>query len=512
VNEIIGEGLPNLLLRNVPPETSVPELELTQPAIYYGELTDEYVFVNSGTPEFDFPQGDANQFTQYQGKGGVALDSFFSKLLFSIRFGDGNVMLSPYITPETRVLFHRKIQDMVKLLAPFLLYDKDPYIVISEGKLYWIQDAYALTNRYPYSSPSSYTSQSFEFTEFNYIRNSVKVVIDAYEGTAVFYVTDPTDPIVQAYRGIFPALFKDFSTMPQGIRDHVRYPEELLNIQAHTYATFHMTDPQVFYTKEDVWTPALGQENDSTLPQEAYYTMMRLPGATSENFMLILPFTPRNRANMIAWMAGNSDSEDYGQVDVIRFPKQQLIYGPEQIEARIDQDEAISEQLTLWRGSGSDVIRGNLLTIPISNSVLYVEPLFLKATSGNSLPEMKRVIAVTGDRVGFAEDLDSALEAALTGISPPITDGGTSTPPPTPAPGQTPAPGGTPAIRNAAQLTQSALDHYERAQAALRDGDWTTYGREIEAMKRDLDALALVTGAATPVRLPTPATTLTPQP
>ncbi|HEX8220715.1 MAG TPA: UPF0182 family protein, partial [Chloroflexia bacterium] len=367
VNEIVGEGLPDLLVRDIPPRTDLPELRITRPEIYYGEEADEYVFVNSGTQEFDYPSGNENKLTRYAGKGGVAMDNFFTKLLFSVRFGDGNVMLSEYITPETRALFYRNIHDAVRELAPFLMYDHDPYLVIADGKLYWMQDAYTYSDRYPYSTPL-HTGVHPE--GFNYIRNSVKVVIDAYEGTATYYVADSADPLVQAYRRIFPQLFKDISEMPASLRSHVRYPEDLMNYQAEMYATFHMTDTQVFYTKEDVWNVPFGTQAETTAPLEAYYVNMQLPGDTEQGFMLILPFTPATKDNMIAWMAAKSDGDDYGEVEVIRYPKQQLIYGPKQIEARIDQDPLISQQLTLWNASGSKVIRGNLLTIPIGNSVL----------------------------------------------------------------------------------------------------------------------------------------------
>lgn len=498
VNEIEGEGLPKLLVKNIPPVSEVPELNITRPEIYYGEQSSEYVFVNSGTKEFDYPLGNDNQYTSYAGKGGVGLGDFFTKLLFAVRFGDGNVLLSDAITPQTRVLFHRKIQDAVRQLAPFLQYDHDPYLVIADGKFYWIQDAYTTSDRYPYSRPYN--------NGINYIRNSVKVVIDAYEGTATYYVTDSSDPIVQAYRGIFPQLFRDISQMPASIRSHVRYPEDIMDVQAQMYATFHMTDPRVFYTREDVWNVPVGTQTANSVPLEAYYINMQLPGETKQGFMLILPFTPNTKDNMIAWMAARSDGADYGTVDVIRYPKQQLVYGPRQIEARIDQDPLISQQLTLWNQSGSKVIRGNLLVIPIGNSVLYVEPLFLQATT-SSFPELKRVIAATGGRVGIGSNLNEALDVAFN-IAPGQvigagtgSTGGNTTPSGTPLPGTTPQSGsstGTPA-----QLTQSARDHYDRAQAALKGGDWTTYGREINAMKADLDALAAQLGILTPV-MPTP--------
>lgn len=496
VNEIVGEGLPNLLVKDIPPQTTLPELTITRPEIYYGEETNEYVFVNSGTEEFDYPSGNENKLTRYAGKGGVAMDNFFTKLMFSVRFGDGNVMLSEYITPETRALFHRNIHDAVRQLAPFLMYDGDPYILIADGKLYWMQDAYTYSDRYPYSTPHP--------LGFNYIRNSVKVVIDAYEGTVTYYVADAADPLVQAYRRIFPQLFRDISEMPASVRSHVRYPEDLMNYQAEMYATFHMTDTQVFYSKEDVWNVPFGTQAETSAALEAYYVNMQLPGDDKQGFMLILPFTPATKDNMIAWMAAKSDGDDYGEVEVIRYPKQSLVYGPKQVEARIDQDPLISQQMTLWNASGSRVIRGNLLTIPIGNSVLYVEPLFLQASASN-FPELKRVIAATGNRVGIGADLNEALQVAFNlapGTVIGADDGGA---PPTPVPGRTPQAGPSPGAETPAELTQSARDHYDRAQQALREGDWTTYGEEIDAMKADLDRLAELLGVSTPA--PTPATT-----
>ncbi|HUP27555.1 MAG TPA: UPF0182 family protein, partial [Chloroflexia bacterium] len=461
VNEIEGEGLPKLLVKDIPPVTDVPELKITRPEVYYGEQADEYVFVNGTQQEFDYPLGDSNKQTTYAGKGGVEMSSFFTKLLFAVRFGDGNLMLTNYITPQTKVLFHRNIHDSVRLLAPFLMYDHDPYLVIADGKLYWVQDAYTYTDRYPYASEYNGT--------FNYIRNSVKVVIDAYDGTTTFYVADKTDPLVKAYRGIFPALFRDIEQMPASVRSHIRYPEDIMNIQARMYATFHMTDPFVFYQKEDVWNVPFGTQSENVEPLEAYYVNMQLPGETKDGFMLILPFTPAQKDNMIAWMAARSDGSDYGTVDVIRYPKQQQVFGPKQIEARIDQDPIISQQLTLWNQSGSKVRRGNLLTIPISDTVLYVEPLFLQAVSSR-FPELKRVIVATGSSVGIGTDLQGALDVAFN-IKPGTVEADGGQPAPTPGPGQTPQPRGTPS-GSAADLTQSALQHYERAQAALKLNDW----------------------------------------
>lgn len=500
VNAIVGEGLPQLLVKDIPPQTDLPELKITRPEIYYGEQTDQYVFVGANTQEFDYPTNNGDAFTNYQGGGGVQMSNFFTRLLFSVRFGDGNIMLSDYITPQTRVLFHRNIQDAMNLLAPFLVYDYDPYLVISGGKLYWMQDAYTVTDNYPYSTPLENTDTLHNIPEgTNYIRNSVKVVFDAYTGAATFYVADPTDPIIKAYRAIFPSLFKDISEMPAGLRAHVRYPEDLMNAQAQMYATFHMTDPRVFYTKEDQWSVPLGTQSDTSAePLESYYVNMALPGEQNEEFMMILPFTPATRGNMIAWMAAKSDEADYGKVEVISYSKQQLVYGPNQIGARVNQDPLISQQLSLWNQGGSKVIRGNLLTIPISNTVLYVEPLFLQATSGSSsFPELKRVIVATGTSVGIGSDLNDALNVAFN-LTPGQIIGGTG------GTGGTGQPGGnpTPGTQTAAGLTQSAIDHYNRAQEALKQGDWTTYGQEMAAMKSNLDSLAALEGVPTPAPPP----------
>ena len=513
VNEVIGEGLPRFLVQDIPPKTDVPELQITQPEIYYGEELESYVFVNSGRAEFNFPDdtapGGARE-TRYAGSGGVNIGGFIEKALFAIRFGDGRLLLSNDITPDTRVLFYRNIRDSVRLLVPFLTYDHDPYLVISEGKLYWIQDAYTTTDRYPYSTPYN--------ERVNYIRNSVKVVIDAYQGTHTFYIADPTDPLVQTYSRIFPALFKDMSAMPASLRSHIRYPEDLMTVQARMYALFHMTNPDSFYAREDQWSIPEASQSEGSLPLQAYYVNMELPGSDRQEFALILPFTPNGRDNMIAWMAGRSDGENYGQVEIIQYPKQQLVFGPQQIEARIDQDTTISQQITLWDQAGSNVIRGNLLVIPIANSILYVQPLFLQATS-SKFPELKRIIVATNSGVGIGEDLRTALEVAFR-IRPPTigVDGTTPNPSPTQTPGTpgTPGTGNTPipqptqppSVGSIADLTQSALQHYDAAEAAQRRGDWATYGREIDAMKADLDALERLVGVPTVL----PGVTSTPVP
>jgi len=468
VNEVTADGSPNLLIKDLPP---VGEPQITRPEIYYGEKSDGYVIVKTKTLEFDYPKGDQNAFTTYQGSSGVSIGSYLSRLIFALRFGDFNIMLTDAITPESRILYVRNIHERVRAIAPFLQYDHDPYLVIADGRLWWIQDAYTTSDRYPYSEPYRNT--------FNYIRNSVKIVINAYDGSLTFYVADAEEPILRAYRGIFPTLFQSLDEMPASLRPHLRYPEDLFLVQAEMYRAYHMQDAQVFYNKEDLWeTPKevfAGREQ----PMEPYYVIMRLPGGTRESFMLILPFVPANRQNMVAWMAAQCDGEDYGKMVAYRFPKEKLIYGPMQIAARIDQDPVISSQLTLWSQRGSSVIRGNLLVIPIEKSLLYVEPLYLLAERGQ-IPQLKRVIVAAGPNIAMEETLDAAL-AKVFGTAPVVATPTTPTTPTTPLP------------TDVAALVRSANDHYEKAQAALRAGDWTTYGAELKALQQDLQRLLEVT-------------------
>jgi uncharacterized membrane protein (UPF0182 family) len=510
VNEIGGAGLPNLLLKDLPPQAADPSLTLTQPRIYYGEAEDNYVFVNTGQPEFDYPLSNeapltdttatesGNATTVYTGTGGIKLGGLLSKLLFSAYLGDGNVLLSEYINDDTRVLIHRDFHDAVQQVAPFLRYDRDPYIVIADGKLYWIQDAFTTTDHYPYSLPYG--------GDYNYIRNSVKVVIDAYNGSINFYVFDPTDPIIQTYRRIFPTLFRDKAELPASLQAHVRYPESMFNVQASMYATFHMTNVTTFYNQEDKWNIPTDSGGSQSLPMEAYYNIMKVPGEDREEFLLMLPFTPNTRQNMIAWMAAKGDDPDYGRVDVIRFPPTKTIYGPEQIGQLINRDPQISSDLALWNRQGSTVVRGNLLVIPVARSVMYVEPVFIQASSGGGLPGLQRVIAVIGNGVGYDSNLPKAIVSAFIKGA-----GGTTEPPPPPTPGAgtptVPTPGlpgtpilGTPIIGtpgacsgDAATLSQSAFDHYQRSQDALKRGDWATYGLEQAALQSDLLCLQQIT-------------------
>ncbi|MDZ4230238.1 MAG: UPF0182 family protein, partial [Dehalococcoidales bacterium] len=406
VNEITPQGLPVLMVKDIPP---VGNINIERPEIYYGEKTNEYVLVKTSTQEFDYPRGDENVYTHYQGEGGVTLNGFFRRLVYAWQLGDLNILISNELTPESRVLYYRNIRERVNHLAPFLKLDNDPYLVVIDGRLFWIQDAYTTTERYPYSQPIA--------GGINYIRNSVKAVIDAYNGDVTFYVTDPDDALIRTYQAIFPGLFTPAGQMPESVRAHLRYPEDMFNVQAMVYQTYHMRDARVFYNKEDLWAVPREFYADRDQPMESYYIIMRLPGEEREEFLLMLPFTPVNKNNTIGWLAARSDGENYGKLLAYLFPKERLVYGPNQIENRIQQDTVITEQLALWSRGGSRVIRGNLLLIPIGESILYVEPVFLQADT-QGLPELKRVIVAAGDRIAMRPTLAESL-AVIFGAEPP---------------------------------------------------------------------------------------------
>ncbi|MBU1291033.1 UPF0182 family protein, partial [bacterium] len=402
VNKISGEGLPYLLIKDIPPVSSV-DLTITRPEIYYGEITEGYVMVKTKAKEFDYPKGNENVYSTYVGSGGLPVSSLWRRILFSIKYSNPQILLTTNLTRDSRIMIYRNIQERVNKTAPFLSYDNDPYMVISkEGKLFWIQDAYTISNNYPYSTPIT-------GGYFNYIRNSVKVVIDAYNGTMDFYIVDQKDPLVKVYQNIFPQLFKNFDQMPENLKEHIRYPKDLFQVQAELYSTYHMTDPDVFYNKEDYWNIPNEIYADNEIRMEPYYIITKLPGHEREEFILMTPFTPSTKNNMIAWLAAKNDQPDYGNLIVYKFPKEKLVFGPMQIEARIDQDSEISQQLTLWGQKGSTVIRGNLLVIPIEKSIIYVEPLYLRAEKGE-IPELKKVIVSNGSDVVMGNNLEAALE------------------------------------------------------------------------------------------------------
>ncbi len=400
VTEATSQGEPRFLLRDIPPIPSSPDLRVTNPAIYYGENSRSYYIVNTDVPELHYPAGDENMYTHYSGQGGIQISSLFRKLLFAWELGDINFLLSDYIHEESRLQIYRSVQERINRITPFLQLDNDPYLVLNEGKLYWIQDAYTTSSYFPYSQRHR--------SNVNYIRNSVKIVVDAYEGTVDYYMIDEQDPILQVYHTIFPDLFKSTAELPQGIDENFRYPQDLFEVQLEIYNRYHMTRPQVFYNQEDLWTRPNEKYAGQQMLMEPYYILARLPGEEELEFMLISPTTPENRDNMIGWMAAKSDPGSYGDLIVYKLPKDRLIYGPAQIEARIDQDPEISTQIALWDQRGSRVIRGNLMVIPIENSFLYVEPVFLLA-EGVDIPQLQRVIVAIGENIAMQPTMEGAI-------------------------------------------------------------------------------------------------------
>jgi len=514
VNEVTPEGLPILFIKNLPPESTV-DLTVTEPSIYFGELSNDHVFVRTNTKEFHYPSGDDNVFTEYGGTGGVDIGTLWRKLMFAIRFGSGKALLSDDLRPDSRVIYYRRISERVRKIAPFLTYDQDPYLAIADGRLFWIQDAYTTSSRYPYASAiASAANTSVSNNSINYIRNSIKVVIDAYNGTTRFYLVDPSDPIAQTYGRIFPGLLQPLDDMPAALRQRLRYPQDIFAVQAAMFATYHMQGAAVFYNKEDQWEIPSIDSGDRPVRMEPYYTIMKLPGERGAEFIQMLPFTPRQKDNLAAWMIARSDGEHYGKLAVFQFPKQKVVFGPRQVVARINQDQAIAPQITLWNQQGSQVIQGTLLVIPIEESLIYIRPLYLRA-SGGQIPELNRVIVAHQDRIVMAETLSKALDRLFPadGSTPPPTPPldaasmaamlrqtpaggdapGTTTPAGTgtqssgtaPTPG-TPTPAMTPEMRT---LVQQADTYYRRAMDAQRAGDWAQYGEQIRNLGRALAEL-----------------------
>ncbi|TRZ90303.1 MAG: UPF0182 family protein [Methanosarcinales archaeon] len=463
VRGVSKEGLPEFYIKDVPPRSDF--FNITRPEIYFGELDYDYVIVDTTNPEFDYPSGNDNVYTTYKGTGGVSLTSGLVKLAMAFRFGDINILISNSIQPESRILFRRNINERIRTIAPFLKYDSDPYIALSEGKLYWIIDGYTVTNRFPYSEPAG---------GINYIRNPVKAVIDAYNGSVELYLLNGSnDPIIETYSAMFPDLFKPISLMPDGLKSQLRYPEDMFSVQATKYALYHMKDPGVFYNREDVWEIPEELYEGSKIEMEPYYLITKLPGFEREEFIMLLPFTPRDKKNMIAWMAARNDMPQYGERIVYMFPKEKLVFGPMQIEARIDQNPEISQSFTLWGQAGTRVIRGNLLVIPVEDSLLYVEPIYLRAAQKDAIPELKRVIVAYGDKITMQETLDEAIAVIFGGKAPErpvipvvVEDTGTTQ-----------------------ELIKQAVEHYEKAQQFLKEGDLEGFGRELNKMGRILEKL-----------------------
>ncbi|QUH25381.1 UPF0182 family protein [Serpentinicella alkaliphila] len=469
VNQVTAQGQPELLIRNIPP-VSTSDINVARPEVYFGELTNHYIVVNTKEKEFDYPLGEDNAETLYEGTAGVSLGGI-NRLLYALRHRSTKLFLSTSITSESRIVYHRNITERVRKIAPFLYYDEDPYIVIHEGRLFWIMDAYTIEGRYPYSKP--YLSQNK-----NYIRNSVKVVVDAYNGDVDYYISDYRDPVVLTYKGVFPNLFKDLDQMPEGLRKHIRYPQDLFDIQAKVYELYHMNNPTVFYTEEDLWNIPQEKYYGAQQNVESQYMIFKLPGKEREEFVLSIPYTPNKLNNMTALLMARNDMENYGELILYRLPKDRNIYGPMQIEARIDQDPVISPQLTLWGEGGSTVIRGNLLVIPIENSILYVEPLYIKAANTNSPPEMRKVIVAFGDEIVMEDSLTLALNRIF-GESTRIDE----------SPRTDNELGEEFDIDTLASLITRANDAFEKANGASRQGNWAEYGRHINELERLLEQL-----------------------
>lgn len=469
VNHVTSEGLPELWVRDIPPAVNTIDLRIDRPEIYFGEQTDIFALVGTSTDEFDYPTGDSNQAARYAGKGGIPMGSPARRLLFAWVLQSREMLLTRYLTADSRVLMRRSLADRAPRLAPFLRYDADPYLVVADGRMFWVQDAYTFSKRFPGSRP---------VRGVNTIRNSVKVIVDAYDGTTSLYAVLPDDPILRAYARVFPGLFQPFDRMPASLKAHLRFPEDLFSIQAQVLATYHMQDPQVFYNREDLWSLPLENSGGREVALEPYYTMMQLtPGGPAE-FVLVQPFTPRGKDNMIAWFVARCDGAARGERTVALFPKQELVYGPRQIEARIDQDAAISQLLTLWNQRGSSVVRGSLMVVPLGNTLLYVEPLYLQADKGG-LPELKRVIVAYADRINLGTNLQEAL-ANL------VDAGAVAGAEPAAAPGASPGGGSGGSVDPA----HRALALLRAAEAAMQHGDWVEHGRVMQDLRRLLESAA----------------------
>jgi len=470
VNEADTRGLPAFIVRDIPPESAVPELQVKQPRIYFGEDTRDYVIVDTGIKEFDYPRGDRNAETIYKGSAGVEVGNIVRRVAWALRLGTAQILFSEYVKPESRVMFARDLTTRIGRLAPWLTLDPDPYPVLVDGRIVWIMDGYTASGEFPYSErlPGG----------VNYLRNSVKVTVDAYDGTVKLYAFDPNDPVLKAWSKVFPGLFTPGSEIPRGVQEHLRFPQGLFRTQAEVYRTYHMTDPRVFYNKEDSWDVPGGGE--SAVEMEPFYVLMRLPGQSAEDFQMILPFTPRGKSNMIGWMSAKSDPADYGKRTVYQFPKQRLVLGPQQVSARINQDAQISPQLSLWNQRGSQVIFGDMLVIPIKNSIVYVQSLYLQAQQ-TAIPELTRVIVAYADKVEMERTLEAALLKVFGQEPPQPSDGATGTVEPPSA------------VADAA----AARRVFDEAIAAQRAGDWGEYGRKIEELGALLERMAASEATAT---------------
>ena len=475
VDKITASGQPDMLIKNIPPESAV-DVQITDPEIYFGESTNDYVLVNTDEDEFDYPDGNSNKYCQYKADAGIKMN-LLTRFMFSVREKSLKMLVSGNINSDSKILINRNISARVHEIMPYLDYDDDPYMIAVDGHLYWIIDAYTATNRYPYSEPYS------EETDVDYVRNSIKVVIDSYTGETNYYIVDKTDPIAKTFQKIYPKLFKDFEQMPDGIRAHIRYPGTLLNIQAQIYQRYHMNDVKVFYQNEDLWQSASEIYGIDEQPMTPNYYIMKLPGEPSAEFVNSIPFTPKDKKNMMGLLVARNDGEDYGKLVLYQMPKSKIVYGPMQVEAQIDQNTEISKEFSLWNSSGSTYSRGNLFVIPIEDSLLYVEPVYLEATN-SSIPEVKRVIVVFGDDIAYKPTLAEALNdmfgegsahESKSGEEASSSDEGQS---------------GSPAEMSTTEMIQAAQAAYDEAQEALADGNWAEYGKHMDELEKYLNKLA----------------------
>ncbi|RME71430.1 MAG: UPF0182 family protein [Planctomycetota bacterium] len=512
VSEVTPEGLPHLLVSDIPPRAEAPELAVRRPEIYYGERTVEPVVVASREPEFDYPHGSDNVYTRYTGRGGVAFSNFWRRVVFGWKFDGTPLLLSSYLEPTSRMMWRRTVRERVAALAPFLTLDTDPYVVLAEGRLYWVIDAYTTSSHYPYSAPfraretiplsdgETISDRPLEHLDgANYVRNAVKAVVDAYEGTVQLYVFDPADPVIAAWQRVFPGLFRPADAMPAALRAHVRYPHELLLCQGLMAARYHMTDPEVFYNQEDLWVRATENYAGSVVPVEPYYVMWQRPGRREPEMAVILPFTPKGRQVLVGWIAGLCDGPDYGKLLTYLMPKDRTVLGPQQVESKIDQDGDLRRVLTLWESSGSEVIRGNVLAIPLGRTLLYVEPIFLRARTA-AYPELRLVVVMHGERLGWGRRLEQALEHLLGGAPPPEPVARTG-PPPTPS---VPAPQPVAATRTAGPVAASAVHAlaaeanaaFERYLALQAERRFTEAAEQLERLEHALRRLLETTTPA----------------
>ncbi len=513
VNGALEGGQPRLLIRDIPPVTLDGAPPIDEFRIYFGERDSDWVIARARQPEFDYPLGSAaggagstdagaGRTTRWTGETGIRLENTLTRLLYAARFRDLNLLISDQVTADSQLLYHRSLGDRLQLIAPFLVFDKDPYLVVTDDRrLVWIQDAYTVSDRFPnaqYIDPASLPEGSrLAEVPLNYVRNSVKVVVDAYDGSMTFYAADVNDPILRAYEGVFPTLFTPLDRLPDGLRAHLRYPEELFNVETRMYARYHVRSAVAFYNNEDVWTVPASPAGEQSLPNEAYYVVMRMPGEADPEFLLLQPMVPAQRPNMIAWVAARNDGDAYGQVRVYRFPENTSVLGPNQIAAQISADPVISSQLTLWDQAGSTVIRGNLIVMPVQDALIYLQPVYLQAANAR-FPALQKVVLATSSRIVWGDTLADALRLLLAGTGPTPSPAPTTSPSPdaTPTPAPTVGPGQTPLAGDVQSLVTYANAHFELAQQALRNGDFATYGAEIELVQQALRQLAILTGAS----------------